>query len=436
MKTCVKLVMSCMTSLCANTPNASPLENAYHGGKDGIIINANFDSGNILVEKVEVSFNMCDNKVNDIVSLRLRKEPFTEGTDKRCHAQWFYFRSSQVKDRLVWYRIVNAGESSYPTGWKNYKTCASYDGETWFRIEHTWYDETNGSLEWKHYNCTQDTVWFAYFAPYTYERHQKLIAQSAMSPLCSLRVLGLTLDLRPIDYLKCGTGPKNIWVNARVHPGESMAEWFMEGFIGALLDEKNEAGQCLRQQATIHMVPNMNPDGTVRGHLRTNAAGANLNREWCSTGTYKAPSLERSPEVFHVLNEIILVGCDAYVDVHGDEEIEANFFADYAGCPNWSPRLKNLFDQFSDAYCEVSKDFQRGKGYGSDAPGKANLAIGADQITNRFDCLAVTLEMPFKDATFNNPEPERQWTPERSKALGASLIGAFLKILPNLKPSK
>jgi murein tripeptide amidase MpaA len=24
----------------------------------------------------------------------------------------------------------------------------------------------------------------------------------------------------------------------------------------------------------------MNPDGSVRGNLRTNAAGANLNREW------------------------------------------------------------------------------------------------------------------------------------------------------------
>ena len=118
-----------------------------------------------------------------------------------------------------------------------------------------------------------------------------------------------------------------------------MAEWFMEGLIHALLDEANEASQLLLCEATIHMVPNMNPDGTVRGHLRTNASGANLNREWCSTGDYSAPSLQRSPEVYYVLNEVKKIGCDAYVDVHGDEEIEANFFADCAGCPNWSPRL-------------------------------------------------------------------------------------------------
>ena len=32
--------------------------------------------------------------------------------------------------------------------------------------------------------------------------------------------------------------------------------------------------------------------------------------------------------------------------------------------------------------------------------------------------------MPFKDATFNNPEPVCQWTPQRSKTLGARLIDA------------
>ena len=43
-------------------------------------------------------------------------------------------------------------------------------------------------------------------------------------------------------------------------------------------------------------VPNMNPDGSWRGHLRVNAGGANLNREWAE------PSAERSPEVLAVRN--------------------------------------------------------------------------------------------------------------------------------------
>jgi hypothetical protein len=51
-----------------------------------------------------------------------------------------------------------------------------------------------------------------------------------------------------------------------------------------------------------NVVPNMNPDGAVRGHLRTNAGGANLNREWGE------PSLEHSPEVFHARNAMDATG--------------------------------------------------------------------------------------------------------------------------------
>ena len=46
----------------------------------------------------------------------------------------------------------------------------------------------------------------------------------------------------------------------------------------------------------MHVVPNCNPDGSYRGHLRTNAIGVNLNREW------DKPSAERSPEVLAIRN--------------------------------------------------------------------------------------------------------------------------------------
>ena len=51
-------------------------------------------------------------------------------------------------------------------------------------------------------------------------------------------------------------------------------------------------------------------------------------------------------------------GCDIYVDVHGDEEIPANFFASTAGVPNWDKRLAYLFAAFSQAFVSASPDFQ------------------------------------------------------------------------------
>lgn len=63
------------------------------------------------------------------------------------------------------------------------------------------------------------------------------------------------------------------------------------GFLERLLDKHSALARLALQKAVFYVVPNMNPDGSWRGHLRTNAVGANLNREWAK------PSLERSPEV-------------------------------------------------------------------------------------------------------------------------------------------
>ena len=40
---------------------------------------------------------------------------------------------------------------------------------------------------------------------------------------------------------------------------------------------------------------------------------------WAPTGDYMAPTVERSPEVHAVLAAATAIGCDLFVDVHGDE---------------------------------------------------------------------------------------------------------------------
>ena len=64
--------------------------------------------------------------------------------------------------------------------------------------------------------------------------------------------------------------------------------------------ELDEATEKVLDEYRLHIVPNMNPDGSVSGHLRTNSVGANLNREWATVQgreDYEAPTLGRSPEV-------------------------------------------------------------------------------------------------------------------------------------------
>ncbi|WP_164045366.1 M14 family zinc carboxypeptidase, partial [Serratia marcescens] len=74
------------------------------------------------------------------------------------------------------------------------------------------------------------------------------------------RELGKTLDGQPMDLLTLGTGPKTVWLYARQHPGETMAEWWMEGALEFLTDPTNAMARDLREKAVFHIVPNMNPD--------------------------------------------------------------------------------------------------------------------------------------------------------------------------------
>jgi len=191
----------------------------------------------------------------------------------------------------------------------------------------------------------------------------------------------------------------------------------------------------LRRQLTFHIVPNMNPDGAVRGHLRTNACGANLNREWATTGEYTAPTLARSPEVYHALAAMDATGVDAFVDVHGDEALPFAFIAGAEGCACWGPRIRALQAAFVASYGRANPDMQRTYGYEADTPLGANLAICSNQIAQRFDCLAVTLEMPFKDNANNlgGPGSAATFQGPRAAALGASLLDALAHVAPSLR---
>ena len=255
----------------------------------------------------------------------------------------------------------------------------------------------------------------------------------AMSPLCDHTVIGRTLDGRDLDLLKVGTGPLKVWVIARQHPGESQAEFYTEGLLERLTDRTDALAIQVREACTWHVVPNMNPDGSVRGHLRTNACGANLNREWAPTGEYDAPTPHRSPEVLATLRAMDASGVDLFVDVHGDELVPLNFLAGMEGLPNWGPRLQALQGAFAAAYARSAPgDMQTKYSYSPDQPGQSNLAICSNQIAHRFDCLGVTLEQPFKDCA-TNPDPERGWSPDRARNLGASLLEATSHVLPLLR---
>ena len=372
-------------------------------------ISSAFDGGNIRLVAID----------GDRIDLEIVKD------NQSDFYQWFYFRLTGAAGREVELRILNCADSAYPKGWEGYHACMSLDREYWERVETSYRD---GTLVMRT-TAEANSVWFAYFAPYTMERHHDLIAEAASDPDVEYRSLGKTLDGQEMDYLRIGEGRLQVWLYARQHPGETMAEWWMEGALEKLLDDSDPVSRRLRQRATFHIVPNMNPDGSRRGHLRTNAAGVNLNREWHD------PSAERSPEVLCVRNEMDRTGVDFAMDVHGDEAIPANFLAGFEGIPSWTKEQGALFDRFSDALVRISPDFQTRQGYELAAPGQANLSMSTAQLAERFGAISMTLEMPFKDNE-DLPDPIEGWSPDRSRALARSCLDALHAILPDLEKRK
>ncbi len=371
-------------------------------------INDHFDGGNIVVQSGDSPSD---------IRLKIR---FDEGGR---HGQWFFFQLCDVGGEACTITLENAGEVSYPEGFENYRVAASTDLEHWFRIE-TAFD--GQALSWR---CTpeSDSIYFAYFAPYPFDRHQRLIGRALASPGVNAKVLCSTPDGHALSLLTLGESAadkKSCWIIARQHPGETMAEWWIEGFLKRLCDPEDPVARALLERAVVHVVPSMNPDGGVRGHLRCNANGVNLNRAW------KDPDETESPEVYFTRRRMHETGVDFFMDVHGDEALPYNFIAGANGVPSWTEHRDRELQAFKQRLATISPDFQTEHGYGyeSTAAGTADLRKATNYIAETFGCLAMTLEMPFKDAA-NHPMPEIGWSPGRSQRLGAACVDAIWQTL-------
>lgn len=246
---------------------------------------------------------------------------------------------------------------------------------------------------------------------------------------------------------------KVLWVIGRQHPGETMASFWMEGFVQRLLDVHDPVSRALLNKVDIYAVPNMNPDGSRLGHLRANAVGVNLNREW------DKPSKDKSPEVFHTRAHMLATGCDLSLDIHGDEDIPHCFMSKSAqGVPSVQPRLVELQHTLELALQAANPDFQLVHGYDKPKPGagsricasytrvlvrahcppvpcaflgQSNLGINCAWMAETFRCLALTQEMPFKDCA-DLPDPQRGYGPARCRALGAAMVQAVWSIVDQL----
>ncbi len=372
-------------------------------------VSANFQSGNIEVLDAADAGN---------VRLAIGRDANSD------HAQWFYFRAVGQRDEDWVFHITNAGETSYPDAWKDYRAVASYDRKDWFRVS-TQFDD--GCLTIRH-RPEYNAVYYAYFAPYSRERHHDFLARCQTSPGVRLEVLGQSLDGEDLDMLIIGepSEEKRIcWITAGQHPGETHGPWWVEGFVDRLLDDSDPVARYILDRAQFFVIPDINPDGSRRGHIRTNAAGVNLNRSWLD------PTMDRCPEVFIVRERMKQTGCDFGIDVHAVEHRPHVFIAGGDRIPSLNDRQLRLRASFDLALSQATPDYKP-ENAEPDYFGVVRPAMCASYLAKTYGCLALTLEMPFID---HAPAPDERlgWSIARCRHLGAACLGALSVVIEDLR---
>src|SRR5690349_19369230 len=130
-------------------------------------ISSLFDSGAIEVEALDRA---------DDIRLRIRADSHAD------FSQWFHFHHKGAAGPAGRLKFLNAGEVTYPDCLRDYRAVASYDRAHWFRVP-TQYDGTTMTVD---FTPEHDSVWLAYFEPYSDERHLSLLATCQRSPLARL----------------------------------------------------------------------------------------------------------------------------------------------------------------------------------------------------------------------------------------------------------
>jgi cytosolic carboxypeptidase protein 2/3 len=206
-----------------------------------------------------------------------------------------------------------------------------------------------------------DTVYISHAYPYTFSKLCKFLddisADEYRKRFVRRRELCLTIAGNKCEYLtitnqeETMTTIRNrraVVITARVHPGENMASFAMEGVIHTLCGPSLHS-KLLRDNFIFYIVPMLNIDGVVVGNHRCNLSGVDLNRQWHD------PSKKNHPTIFHTKAMIKKIKEErelfVFCDIHGHNK-KKNIFL--YGCPVIDGSRKELiFPLIMSKNCDV-----------------------------------------------------------------------------------
>lgn len=369
-------------------------------------IKSNFESGSIEVVSAIDAQN---------INVNINKD------NQSCTRQWFYFSVETEEPEQHVICFCNAADVTFKGAWDGYQVMASYDQENWFRVELSF----NGQTATVKHQATHKMVYYAYFTPYTKKRQSALLDEIIQYDAVRNEILTHTKLENELILTRIGTDSdttKKVWVIARQHPGETMAQWIVEGLTKEIL--KDQYQNKFMEKYTFYIVMNMNPDGSEIGNHRTNSQGKNLNRCWAD------PCKETCPEVYYVSKAMQKYGVDYFIDLHGDETIPYNFIMSNSNLDRdslFKEQLEKLDQNFQNKWDYDTYEDVFG---GSCCPSGCAMSMTATRyVADNFSASSLLLEASYKN--LQNDGAIKHWDDVGCLNLGANLIKAFASLSSN-----
>lgn len=254
-----------------------------------VSVHADFEAGN--VGRVTT---VAENHVRCAVT----GESDQDGRNRQ--PSWFYFRLDGVAGREMTVDITDLqGEYNYRPhkgqGLQNMRPVLSDDNETWQQAADVEWLPEQSAIRVR-FRTEKDRIWIARQPPYTMQRLGRLLSDLRGHPDLKVQTIGTSVEGRPVHLLTVTDSDtpdrrkKAIWLMARQHAWESGTSWVAEGLLRFLLSRDPQA-VGLRRRSIVKLIPICDPDGVVRGGVRFNKHGYDLNRNWDAVDPKKMPEI-------------------------------------------------------------------------------------------------------------------------------------------------
>jgi murein tripeptide amidase MpaA len=213
---------------------------------------------------------------------------------------WFYFRIDGAPDSELTIDFTDLeGEYNYrPGNWSitpDTLPVYSYDGLHWTHAAKNSWTAVASSTRLR-MKPAQSRLWIAHVAPYTTLDLGRLLDSIKAQHEVECRVIGKSVQGRDIPMLTITSSNRSreqkkvAWLMFRQHSWEAGSSWVGEGAIRFLLSS-DPAATRIRDDMIFKILPMQDPDGVLRGGVRFNAYGYDLNRNWDTVDPVRMPEI-------------------------------------------------------------------------------------------------------------------------------------------------